>query len=214
MTISTGNGTLGTPYKIIGDMAGAVSETKLNLRHTGEFINYDNKLWRIMEVENGLTKVIYDGAAKLTTDAAFGGNNLDWGTMKARLDGIGISTVKIAQNQTWQRGYMDWGNNVLTTSLASGNPVTSTFGLPKMGEIWSSQNNNKTANYAKFTVQYYWLMTPSPSRAFSEWCASSNRYCGDGGVSNAYGSRLVFFFKSDVTINSGDGTPDSPYVLN
>ncbi|MEG1900252.1 MAG: hypothetical protein RR161_01720, partial [Bacilli bacterium] len=212
-TISSGNGTLGIPYKITGDTASAVSGTKLNSRHTGEFITYDNKLWRIMEVENGLTKVIYDGATKLTADAAFGSNNLDWATTKARLDGIGISTTKIAQNQTWQRGYFVHGNNILTTSLDAGNPVTSTFGLPKVGEMWASQNNNKTANYAKFTAQIYWLMTPYTSNASYEWCTWLNGDSGYCGVNSAFGVRLVFFFKSDVTINSGDGTPDSPYTL-
>ncbi|MEG1900375.1 MAG: hypothetical protein RR161_02340, partial [Bacilli bacterium] len=211
VTISGGNGTLGTPYKITGDTAFAVSGTKLNLRHTGEFINYDNKLWRIMEVENGLTKVIYDGATAMPS-GSFGLNNLDWATMKERLDGIGISTTKIVQNQIWQRGYMSWGDNVLTTSLASGNPVTSTFGLPKMGEMWASQNNNKTANYAKF-METYWLMTPYTSGTSYEWNTNHNGSNNATDVSNAYGSRPVFLFKSDVIINSGDGTPNSPYTL-
>ncbi|MEG1900543.1 MAG: hypothetical protein RR161_03225 [Bacilli bacterium] len=211
-TISSGNGTLGIPYKITGDTASAVSGTKLNSRHTGEFITYDNKLWRIMEVENGLTKVIYDGATAMPT-GDFGTNNLDWATMKARLDSIGISTAKIAQNQTWQRGYFDHGNNVLATSLGAGNPVTSTFGLPKVGEIWSSQNNSNTANYAKFMAQYYWLMTPYTSGAPFEWYALPYGHSSRAGVNAACGSRVVFFFKSDVIINSGDGTPNSPYAL-
>ncbi|MEG1351014.1 MAG: DUF6273 domain-containing protein [Bacilli bacterium] len=134
--------------------------------------------------------------------------------MKTRLDGIGISTTKIAQNQTWQRGYFDYGNNVLTTSLGAGNPVTSTIGLPKVGEIWASQNNNKTANYAKFTVQHYWLMTPNTSDASRGWYAHSGGYSTFYDVSNSIGVRPVFFFKSDVTIASGNGTPDSPYTLN
>ncbi|MEG1350963.1 MAG: DUF6273 domain-containing protein, partial [Bacilli bacterium] len=116
--------------------------------------------------------------------------------------------------QTWQRGYMNDGNNVLTTSLGAGNPVTSTFGLPKFGEMWASQNNNKTSNYAKFAAQNYWLMTPYTSIAPDEWFVYSDGSSGGNGMNSAYGVRSVFFFKSDTTINSGDGTPNNPYILN
>ncbi|MEG1597666.1 MAG: hypothetical protein RR359_05275, partial [Bacilli bacterium] len=92
------------------------------------------------------------------------------------------------------------------------NPVTSTFGLPKVGEMWASHNNDKTTNYAKFMAQIYWLMTPRTSKTYHEWFTSRG---GDGvyDVSNACGSRPVFFFKSDTTIASGNGTPGSPYTL-
>ncbi|MEG1351384.1 MAG: hypothetical protein RSC85_02740, partial [Bacilli bacterium] len=81
------------------------------------------------------------------------------------------------------------------------------------GEMWASQNNNKTADYAKFTAQNYWLMTPHTSEAYYEWFADAvgNSYTRD--VSNSLGSRPVFFFKADSTISTGNGTPDSPYVL-
>ncbi|MEG1597148.1 MAG: DUF6273 domain-containing protein, partial [Bacilli bacterium] len=151
---------------------------------------------------------------KLTTDGAFGSNNLDWATTKTKLDGIGISTAKIAQNQTWQRGYFDYGNNVLTTSLGTGNSVTSTFGLPKVGEMWASQNNNKTTNYDKFINQNYWLMTPRTSNASDTWYVYPNGSISLNDVSYMNVFRPVFLFKLDVTINSGSGTPDNPYVLN
>ncbi|MEG1900712.1 MAG: hypothetical protein RR161_04085, partial [Bacilli bacterium] len=152
-----------------------------------------------------------DGATVMPS-GAFGSNNLDWGAMKTRLDGIGISTVKIAQNQIWQRGYYDNANNVLTTSLGTGNPVTSTFGLPKVGEMWASHNNDKTTNYAKFMAQIYWLMTPRTSKTSQEWGTGRGAYSVYD-MSHAHVSRPCFLFKSDVIINSGNGTPDSPYIL-
>ncbi|MEG1597690.1 MAG: hypothetical protein RR359_05395, partial [Bacilli bacterium] len=216
--ISLGNGSMKNPYQVKNDIPGAAVSARLNTRYTGELISYDNKLWRIMEISGDLTKVIYDGAIKLAPDGVFGVDNLDWATMKAKLESIGISTIKIAQNQTWQRGYFDYGNSTINTSLTNGNPVTSTFGLPKVGEMWASQNNNKTANYAKYIVQYYWTMTPFKTNNTLEWSVDT----GGGSFFNAvvndnlnynFGIRPCFFFKSDVTINSGDGTPNSPYIL-
>ncbi|MEG0994524.1 MAG: hypothetical protein RSE91_00940, partial [Bacilli bacterium] len=72
---------------------------------------------------------------------------------------------------------------------------------------------NKTANYAKFTSQSYWLMTPHASNASSEWFAYSDGRSYSYVVGYAYGGRLVFFFASASTISSGNGTPDSPYAL-
>ncbi|MEG1900636.1 MAG: DUF5011 domain-containing protein, partial [Bacilli bacterium] len=221
LTISIGHGTETDPYKITGDTAPAVSGTKLNLRHTGEFISYDNKLWRIIEVSGELTKVIYDGAAAMPEGYFDEATHrpyyvVEWYSMSERLNKIGISTAKIAQNIKWYRGSMENSNDAYNPICINEFQVTTTFGLPKVGEMWVSQYNHNTANYAKFAAQDYWLMTVYKG---SEFMNSDHWYVTSGGgfLHDKWHAgrvmRPVFFFKSDTIIASGNGTPDSPYTL-
>ena len=55
--IKKGTGSKTNPYSI-GDFKVAQSNDKLNTRYTGEYIEYSNYLWRIIEVKDGRTKVI------------------------------------------------------------------------------------------------------------------------------------------------------------
>ena len=57
--IFTGSGTKANPYRIKGDTPNAVANTTLlNTRISGEYVNFDNDLYRIVGVDNGKTKLV------------------------------------------------------------------------------------------------------------------------------------------------------------
>ncbi len=57
--ISGGVGTKNDPYRIIGDIPGAsFNSTPLNKRVSGEYVKFDNKLFRIVSTDDNSTKLI------------------------------------------------------------------------------------------------------------------------------------------------------------
>ena len=54
----TGDGTSSNPYKIVGDNEDAVNNTTLlSSRSVGEYVNFDNDIYRIVDTSNGITKL-------------------------------------------------------------------------------------------------------------------------------------------------------------
>ena len=54
----TGSGTKTLPYKIVGDKEDAVNNTTLlSSRLVGEYVKFDNDLYRIVDIDNGITKL-------------------------------------------------------------------------------------------------------------------------------------------------------------
>ena len=54
-----GSGTGSDPYTIIGDKENPTyNTTLLNTRISGEYVKFNNKKWRIIDTENGITKIV------------------------------------------------------------------------------------------------------------------------------------------------------------
>ena len=60
--IASGSGTKTDPYRLVGDKASGKSNEKINTRLSGEYVNFDGKKFRIMNIEdNDTTKLLsYD----------------------------------------------------------------------------------------------------------------------------------------------------------
>ena len=76
-------------------------------------------------------------------------------------------------------------------------------------------NTNNTSYYL-YTGQNYWTMSP---RDFGNWNAfvfivHSSGYLSGNTVYNSNGVRPVLNLSADVTISSGDGTMNSPYIVS
>ncbi len=54
----TGDGTKNNPYKIVGDIKNATSNDLLNSRISGEYVLFDNDLYRIIDIIDNHTKII------------------------------------------------------------------------------------------------------------------------------------------------------------
>lgn len=58
VNLVSGDGTKNNPYKIFGDKEQATANTTyLNTRTSGEYVRFDNELYRIVDVENGNAKI-------------------------------------------------------------------------------------------------------------------------------------------------------------
>ena len=76
---------------------------------------------------------------------------------------------------------------------------------------------SSNSSYYLYTGQYYWTMSPydfdSAGRA-NVFLVDSNGGLSNWRVSSAYGVRPVLNLSANVTISSGNGTSETPYVVS
>ena len=78
------------------------------------------------------------------------------------------------------------------------------------GGVWGISNTS----YYLYTGQNYWTMSPTYSlyaSAYLVWSSGTIAYGRN--VDNTEGVRPVINLSADVTISSGDGTMDNPYII-
>ena len=60
----------------------------------------------------------------------------------------------------------------------------------------------------------YWLINSSKNKNYVSFVTYNGMpYSGDIDINNAYGARVVGYFKKDITIQKGLGTHKEPYVV-
>ena len=192
----TGNGTINNPYRLEGDDVGT-KDSNLSDRHSGEYIMYDNKLFRIVEQTSQGTKVLYSGS-EILYSGPFNSDESDSGYNYSMTNGVGQAMQnviqdrsKVVENVVWYRnGYDLTKTPQQSTLLDTGENVTTTVGLIRIGELFSffsSDSWTMTWGYSIFGVD--------------PWLTNLN-------------ASPVIFLKGDSTIASGEGTITSPYLLN
>ena len=68
-----GTGTATDPYTIVGDKEKPIyNTTLLNTRSSGEYVKFWNKSWRIVDTENGITKIVLEEAIVSKSDVSCG----------------------------------------------------------------------------------------------------------------------------------------------
>ena len=226
--IIDGDGTKNNPYIINGDKKVAKSNDKLNSRISGEYIEFNNTLYRIVGIENDLTKIImadYDvNKNSISTSEVFG-DDLTFSTtvgigkyLDDWYNGTNISdTYKnmIATSSdgiVWYTG-QDTGINRDYTLNKSGTAISATIGLPYYGEMFTSQFG--TAHYESLS---FWTMSK-----FSDsnvWVISDYDTGSGQAATSTFAVRPVMYLKSSVVVKDidgdgafGNGTLNSPYEI-
>ncbi|MGN0993000.1 MAG: hypothetical protein ACI4PE_03680 [Bacilli bacterium] len=234
--LSGGSGTKTDPYTIVGDKEKVTSGTTLlNTRSSGEYVKFNNELYRIVSIENEITKINKNDYVRDTsnnvlnkqfsTSVTYGGGTTDdyWdyylnNTWYNALDStsqnmIVESTYYIGTN-TGSTGYKKaicaTASNTVTTKDCE--KTTSTWvglvGLPRYGEMFASQQGSGYSLSSNM-----WLMNPYSTsyvwRVYNDG-GGGNYY----GPTNACGGRPSINLKSNIKITGGKGTKDNPFEIS
>ena len=232
-----GTGTLNDPYRIKGDQEEAKANiTLINTRQSGEYVNFNKELYRIVGIENGTTKLIKDDYVKdesstillkaVASSTTFGKDT------NTRSDNYWDYYL----NNTWKLAIEDTYENMLlegtyyTKSLTGGNykgtacltisnttsikdcaktgisTWTGYVGLPRYGEMFASQ----TRDYTYSNARTMWLITPYSS-SYVWYVGNDGR--GYIGPASSYGVRPTINLKSEILIESGSGIKSDPYEI-
>ena len=230
-TVTGGNGTLTDPYMIgeVSDVTGSLKDNS----HVGEYVTYAGRNYRVVETSNQGTKLILDGYYDSNNDGIIEeSDKMTYGENCTLCTAINEeSFINWLSNNndndknklistTWYRGDY-WGSSSTThnykTNLEStNNAYNGRVGLIRVGEMLSGQSEtilskNHTVSNSENNAEYYW--TATPYSASGAWRVSNGGPARNTSVTNASGVRPVIMISSDVTITSGNGTPNSPYQI-
>lgn len=226
-----GRGTQSDPYRLESDSQETVGGTTLlSTRYSGEYITFNNELYRIVGIENNLTKIIavdkpeaLKGNVFHSVDEVTNFANADIKTdLETYYQNNVVEPYKtmIELNTTWYLGTVEDGTNYkasickivnaeisANTCERTDTSTTASIGLPRVGEMFTSQ-------ITRGRKAVFWTLTP---------CSTSivrSVYNGNG-LSNSiptmgWGLRPSMYLKSNVVIsstNTGDGTYEHPYMV-
>ena len=231
ITITGGDGTLASNYQV-GNKA-----TNTNNVQVGEYINVpysgsdsacgnDNMCtYRVVSKDEDSIKVVLNGL--LPTESSYGSSSTisTSHTIYTPLNtfAAGISdTYRYTGNKTFYIGdypsganYKDVQNETLEASI----------GLPTVGEMFSGNDIDLSTSSTKTFVDVNTIENPTASNYYwtmNRYSSSGVRYVdyisslGSDSVSGTSGVRAVIYLKSGtsaITFTGGEGTPNSPYVL-
>lgn len=232
-----GTGTKTNPYIIVGDKEKVVlNTTLLNTRLSGEYVKFDGDLYRIVSIDNNLTKLnkvdyLRDNInsiikKKFATTSTFGKNTntktddyFDYYLNNTWYNNISSSYKNMLEEGTYYLGTNSSNNYKSTICQTTSSTVstkectktTSTFtgyvGLPRFGEMFASQIGNGYSSSSDM-----WLITPYSSSSifyiFNYDMANSDELT----ITNV--ARPSINLKSSVKITGGTGLKDNPYEIS
>ena len=232
ITISGGSGTSSDPYTISGDK-GTAGTTLLNTRVSGEYVNFDGDLYRIVGIENNTTKL-----NKMDYIRNESGTTMDKNFSSSVTFGNGDRDTywDYYLNNTWYNSISETYKNMLvegtyylgitsssykgaicatasnTVTTADCAKTTSTWtgyvGLPRYGEMFASQQES---GYSSSSIM--WLITPyTSSDVWSVSGSGSANSFSPSGYTN--GVRPSINLQSSVKITSGTGLKNDPFELS
>ena len=213
--ITSGTGTENDPYQI-DDMKTGKPDENLNTRYSGEYIEYSNMLWRIVEVEkSGAIKVISNsnvpiaGEKRISYDSSI--TNRIYNPNQKGNVGYVINQ-KVAD--TIDEKYFDKTEIEVPIykKLAKYNKETTTkkykvkFHAPDMYDLYTAQNNSLLSGY--------WLLNSSQSQDVVYMISPIGAVYNTGVPdSNTAGIRVIGYLNKNCKIVSGKGTEERPYKL-
>ncbi len=241
--IISGDGTIGNPYWLEGDKQKTVNRTTLlATRYSGEYIEFNNELYRIVGTEalgqEKFTKVTaVDKPAELVSTVFDSSNshitNFGQASIKTDLETYYQNNIEepyqsmIVSNTTWYLGTVGEGANYklsicetadsainVSTCVRTANHTTATVGLPRVGEMFTSQ-------ITRGTKAIFWTLTPYIDRFNSVSGVRTVDQFGNLGYNDnmrtaSFGVRPSMYLKPNVVIastNTGDGTYEHPYTI-
>ena len=235
ITINGGTGTSDDPYTISGDKETVTAGTTLlNTRQSGEYVNFDGELYRIVGIENNTTKLnkmdyVRDSdntviTKNFSSSTTFGSGNSDtywdyylnntwYNSISATYKNMLVEGTyylgKISSNSSYKAAICATTNNTVTTTDCEKTSSTWTgyVGLPRYGEMFASQQGSGYSSSSDMR-----LITPYSSYV---WLVGDDGYADYLTPSGATrGARPSINLQSSVKITSGLGTKSSPYEIS
>ena len=231
VAIKSGDGTVNNPYKLIGDKEDAKANTTLiNTRNSGEYVKFNDELYRIVNIENKKTKIIkYDYVKngtdivlkKFGTDVNYGNGDsddyADYYLNNTWYNSLTTSSKNLLETNNYYLGESYYGqsykNSICITkntieTIKSCQKTTSIWngkiGLPRLGEMFASQDSVNGTNAI-------WIITKAGDSIV--WNIEPGGYSNYNYPNATYAIRPSIYLKSNIVITNGDGTRSNPFEI-
>ena len=234
--LSGGSGTKTDPYTILGDKEEVTAGTTLlNTRSSGEYVKFNNELYRIVSIENNITKInkndyVRDTSnnvltKKFSTSVTYGGgtsddywdyylNNTWYNALDSTSQSMIAETTYYIGTTTGGTGYKAsicaTASNTVTTKDCEKTASTwvGLVGLLRYGEMFASQQGSSSSS----SSSYMWLMNPSSDSLV--WHVHFSGNGGNHGPTYTGRGRPSLNLKSSIKITGGNGTKENPFEIS
>lgn len=211
--VTSGYGSKTHPYILVGNSTKIEKGTLLNKRFSGEYLKINDELYRIVNVEDGLTKVIMVNSLG---EKPYDEENTNYEFSKSSLydylkndwyeNSLGEDKDLVYENGAWCSktisGSIDFSNDCDSDSFAINSPV----GIPTLGDIYTSNNDDNDSSF--WTIDIYSKDKDNPKMNII-----SNNSKSSLSLSDESGVKPVMYLKENVIISSGKGTKTNPFIL-
>lgn len=201
--VNGGDGTIDNPYNL-----DIVTSNLINDKYVGDYINYSNLNWRIIETDENYVKVVLDGLVKVDENIhtmMYGVSNYMTVT-----EGIGnylnntfyntLENKEYILNYEFNLGRYDknygYNFNMFTEYKEKFN-----VGLLQIGELFTTSQTN------------YFLMSRTITSDYTIYQVLDKGRIYAGSLYDSLGVRPTLYLKGDLTVIEGNGTSDSPYRI-
>ena len=231
ITINGGTGTSDDPYTISGDK-GTANTTFLNTRQSGEYVNFDGELYRIVGIENNTTKLNKMDYVRDESDAVikknfsssitFGSGNSDtywdyylnntwYNTISSNYKNMLVEGTYFlgTTSSNYKASICATTSNTVTTADCekTSNTWTGYVGLPRYGEMFASQQGNRWSS-----SENMWLINPYSSSLV--WCVGDDGHANYSKLSFVLRARPSINLSSAVKITGGTGLKNDPFEIS
>ena len=199
-----GNGTKETPY-----LLDKTTENILNKKSVGEYLNYSGYTWRIIETDNEYVKIVMNGIVKNDDGedliTYFGKSNYysvsqDVGKYLNTTFYNKLTNQDYILERDFYTGRYDKTYKYDFNKIAEYKEKAK-VGLLQLGELFVTD------------IPKYFLATRTitSDNSIYEVLEEGRIYAGE--LTDELGLRVTMYLKPDIAILSGEGTNESPYVI-
>jgi hypothetical protein len=226
--VASGVGTSTSPYRLVGDDSASINDS-LNTRYSGEYVNYSNKIWRIVGKN-------IDGTTKLILNSNDGNRAFDTGLSQI-FDPTQSANIGYYLNNTfynsltnneyiadgiWYLGQWERNSDYTTAITGSTNtyaPVIAKVGLIRIDELFSGNDLDDNSSLWRtitpkiagtFNLQTYTTQHTNVLSATGTYATPAQSIGNYATVA----VRPVINLKSNICITNGTGLSSNPYTVN
>ncbi len=228
-----GTGTKEDPYLIKGDLEKPSVTALLNTRISGEYVTFNNELYRIVGIENGITKLNKNDylrdiddkilhkkfSDKITYGTGNSNDYWDYYLNNTWYNSLDTTSKNMLVEGTYYLGTVSSDDKNYKLAVCKNGQNTTTYkcektdnswkgyvGLPRYGEMFASQQDT--------IGEYMWLMTPYSDSTVWSICYDNMYAFGYDHDYYNFAARPSINLKSTIKITGGNGTSSFPFTLS
>ena len=218
ISVVSGDGTITNPYSF-GDSTPISGGEELNKASTGEYVEISGDLYRVIDVENGYTKVIAEESivnsndTKIVISPGIPVYEFTYDTKKKGSIGYKINNESSQYIDTSYFTNHDVSVPIYKKDIIYGSEVKTEkykakVFAPNMYELFSAQ-----VNLFGHNSHSYWYLNTSKTTLYLSGITDTGVPLNKVSSNVFYGIRPCAYIKKSTIITSGKGTRKEPYII-
>lgn len=218
ISVVSGDGTIDNPYSF-GDSTPISGGEELNKASTGEYVEISGDLYRVIDVENGYTKVISENAIVEENDqsvnivpliplSSYTYNPSKYGSVGYSINNKASRYIDTSYFVTHNISVPIYKKDIVYGTEIKTEKYKAKVFAPNMYEMFSAQVNLYGHN-----SHSYWYLNTSKKEKYFAGVTDIGVPLNKNSDSLSYGIRPCAYIKTKAIVTSGKGTREEPYII-